>query len=258
LHRVRSKSWKARKERPVPDPGNPKERGAALLTVLLLVAVMAVVASTALERVALATRMTGNGGAVDQARAFADAGTEMARLRINDLVESNPAKITLAGGWMGTPQTIPVPGGLATAQVTDGGNCFNLNSVVSGRSEALLKVRPVGVSQFQALLEALGVDARQAATAASSLADWVDSDTVPQPGGAEDETYAGMERPYRAANRMMIDPSELRAVAGNFLFSTGANEFAGRYTAGHFDLPMMHTTIALDGVPVVEDGRLVD
>ena len=33
--------------------------------------------------------------------------------------------------------------------------------------------------------------------------------------------------------------TELRAVAGNFLFSTGANEFAGRYTAGHFDLPVM-------------------
>ena len=35
--------------------------------------------------------------------------------------------------------------------------------------------------------------------------------------------------------------TELRAVAGNFLFSTGANEFAGRYTSGHFDLPMMGT-----------------
>ncbi len=33
--------------------------------------------------------------------------------------------------------------------------------------------------------------------------------------------------------------TEIRAVSGNFLFSTGANEFAGRYTAGHFDLPMM-------------------
>ncbi len=39
--------------------------------------------------------------------------------------------------------------------------------------------------------------------------------------------------------------TELRAVAGNFLFSTGANEFAGRYTSGHFDLPMMGTTIEL-------------
>ena len=73
----------------------PEERGAALLTVLLLVAVMAVVAATALERVALATRMTGNGGAIDQARAYADAGTQIARMRIGDLVASNPARITL-------------------------------------------------------------------------------------------------------------------------------------------------------------------
>ncbi len=52
--------------------------------------------------------------------------------------------------------------------------------------------------------------------------------------------------------------TELRAVAGNFLFSTGANEFAGRYTAGHFDLPIMGTTIALDGVEVIRDGVLQD
>jgi 2,5-dihydroxypyridine 5,6-dioxygenase len=52
--------------------------------------------------------------------------------------------------------------------------------------------------------------------------------------------------------------TELRAVSGNFLFSTGANEFAGRYTAGHFDLPMMGTTIELDGTAVVRDGVLLD
>jgi 2,5-dihydroxypyridine 5,6-dioxygenase len=52
--------------------------------------------------------------------------------------------------------------------------------------------------------------------------------------------------------------TELRAVAGNFLFSTGANEFAGRYTAGHFDLPVMGTTIELDGTAVVREGVLQD
>ncbi|HJT40631.1 MAG TPA: type II secretion system minor pseudopilin GspK [Sphingobium sp.] len=196
------------------DPRKNGEQGAALLTVLLLVAVMAVVASTALERLALATRMTGNGGAVDQARAFADAGAEVARLKIGDLIAANPGKITLAGNWMGTPQSIPVPGGVATARVTDAGNCFNLNSVVAGETEADLKVRPVGVSQFQALLQALGVDARQSQVAAASLADWIDTDGVPQPGGAEDETYAQAARPYRTANRFMVDASELRAVAG--------------------------------------------
>ena len=49
--------------------------------------------------------------------------------------------------------------------------------------------------------------------------------------------------------------TELRAFAGNFLFSTGANEVAGRHTLGHFDLPMRNCTIALDGVVVVERGE---
>ncbi|CAH1687099.1 2,5-dihydroxypyridine 5,6-dioxygenase [Hyphomicrobiales bacterium] len=52
--------------------------------------------------------------------------------------------------------------------------------------------------------------------------------------------------------------TELRAVPGNFLFSTGANEFAGRFTAGHFDIPVMNTTIILDDTVVVKDGVLQD
>lgn len=50
--------------------------------------------------------------------------------------------------------------------------------------------------------------------------------------------------------------TELRAFAGNFLFSTGANEFAGRHTLGHFDLPVRGCTITLDGRAVVVDGAL--
>ncbi len=54
-----------------------------------------------------------------------------------------------------------------------------------------------------------------------------------------------------------LNGTELRAVAGNFLYSTGANEFANRFTRGHFDLPMMQCNIALDGTPVVAQGKLV-
>jgi 2,5-dihydroxypyridine 5,6-dioxygenase len=50
--------------------------------------------------------------------------------------------------------------------------------------------------------------------------------------------------------------TELRAFAGNFLYSTGANEVAGRHTLGHFDLPLGNCTVALDDHIVVEDGRL--
>jgi 2,5-dihydroxypyridine 5,6-dioxygenase len=57
-------------------------------------------------------------------------------------------------------------------------------------------------------------------------------------------------------DRRDTNGTELRAVAGNFLFSTGANEFAGRYTVGHFDIPVMRTTIAIDDTVVVRDGVL--
>jgi 2,5-dihydroxypyridine 5,6-dioxygenase len=50
--------------------------------------------------------------------------------------------------------------------------------------------------------------------------------------------------------------TELRAVAGGFLYSTGANETAGRYTQGHFDWPLRHCTVTLDGDVVVRDGVL--
>jgi 2,5-dihydroxypyridine 5,6-dioxygenase len=52
--------------------------------------------------------------------------------------------------------------------------------------------------------------------------------------------------------------TEARAFAGNFLYSTGANENAGRFTAGHFDLPMRSHTVTLDDQPVVVDGVLID
>ena len=45
------------------------ERGAALLTVLLLVAVVSVLAATALERLRLSTRLAGNAAAVAQGTA---------------------------------------------------------------------------------------------------------------------------------------------------------------------------------------------
>lgn len=49
---------------------------------------------------------------------------------------------------------------------------------------------------------------------------------------------------------------EFRAWAGNFLWSTGANQYADRFTEGHFDLPMRNCTITLDKKIVVKEGVL--
>jgi 2,5-dihydroxypyridine 5,6-dioxygenase len=55
-------------------------------------------------------------------------------------------------------------------------------------------------------------------------------------------------------DRRDLNGTELRVAAGNFLFSTGANEFANRYTEGHFDIPVFGCTIELDGEVMVQDG----
>ena len=57
-------------------------------------------------------------------------------------------------------------------------------------------------------------------------------------------------------DRNQFNGTELRAFAGNVLYSTGANEVAGRHTLGHFDLPLRGCSVALDGETIVEAGVL--
>src|SRR3546814_20231125 len=101
------------------------------------------------------SRIPVNAGGIVQARAYADPGVSIARLRLGDLLAARPGPTTLQGCWLGASQVLPMVGGVATARVTDGGNCFNLNSVVAGESESDLKVRPVAVTQFQGLMQTL-------------------------------------------------------------------------------------------------------
>jgi len=53
-----------------------------------------------------------------------------------------------------------------------------------------------------------------------------------------------------------VNGTEQRAYAGNFLYSTGGNPAAQRFTLGHFDLPVRGCTIELDGHVVASKGVL--
>jgi len=87
-------------------------------------------------------------------------------------------------------------------------------------------------------------------------------------GFNEKDAYAtshvgwGMNPRARYESMAMYDKqdfngTEMRALAGNFLYSTGANEFANRFTRGHFDLPVMDCDIIIDEQAVVQNGELV-
>lgn len=192
------------------------ERGAALLTVLLLVAVIAVIAASALERLRLATRLGANAIGIEQARGFAQAAEVLATSRITTLLQQNPGRVSLAGGWSNAPIPLPLPGGggTAVARVTDGGNCFNLNGLVTAVAPGVYSSNPLARLQFARLQRLLGIPSQVADQVAGGAADWIDSDSDQQPGGAEDSTYIGQQPSYRTAGTLMADPSELRAVNG--------------------------------------------
>ena len=192
-----------------------KERGAALLAVLLLVSVMGALAVTALERLRLSTALAVNNAALDQARAFAIGVESLLALKADDVIAMDAEKTTLAGGWNGQTQRIPMPGGgLVDATIRDGGNCFNINSVAEGRVPTALTPRSAGVDQFAALLRILEVPDLDARRIAEAAGDWVDADMNRSRAGAEDPDYGGRERGYRAGNTLFAEVSELRAVAG--------------------------------------------
>ena len=198
-------------KRPIPA----RERGAALLAVLLLVAVTGAIAAAAMESLRLSRAVAANAAALDQARYHADGVAQLALLTIDDAIARSPGRTTLEGGWSGTVRRIDMPGGaVAEVSVRDGANCFNLNSLVEGEMQSALIRRPSGVAEFMGLMLALGEGEGDARRIAEAAADWVDSDTVPGPGGAEDEAYASGPEPYRTANNFFAEPDELLNVAG--------------------------------------------
>jgi general secretion pathway protein K len=197
--------------RPIPD----SERGAALLAVLVLVVIMAAIAASAFERLRLSTAMAMNGAALDQARGYALGVEDLLALRIDDLANEDAYVTTLAGDWNGTERRIPLPGeGLATGTVRDGGNCFNLNSLVQGEATTNLVQRPAAIEQFVSLMAVLGLPEPTARRIAAATADWIDSDAEASAQGGEDGAYSGSEPAYRTGNTLFSDASELRAVAG--------------------------------------------
>ena len=191
------------------------ERGAALLAVLVLVAILGAVAVVAFEKLRLSTALARNGAALDQARAYAIGVEDLLALRVDDLIAESPRMTTLEGGWNGAVRRIDLPGeGFAEGAISDGGNCFNLNSLADDSDPALLKPRPLGIAQFAGLMRVLGIPGGDSARIADSAADWIDPDTVPAPAGAEDSAYSAGDIPYRPANALFAEVSELRAVSG--------------------------------------------
>lgn len=191
-----------------------RQRGVALLTVLLLVAVMAVLVIGMLDDIRFGVRRVDNASAVAQAQWHALGAESLARAQIERLAQRDPARTTLAGDWNGRPFLFPIEHGAIRASLADGNACFNLNSVVDGAPGEYLIRRDAGVSQYRALLLALGFPEHQAQALVDTLVDWIDSDQERSAAGHEDEAYARGRNGYRTGGTLLAEASELRALRG--------------------------------------------
>lgn len=192
----------------------PKDReGMALLTVLLLVAVMAAVAVLVLDDIRFSVRRTMNAETQGQAQWYAAGAEALARRRIDRLAEIDARKTPIQPDWNGRTLTFPIEDGTLSARLSDGQACFNLNSVVEGRLEVYV-ARPLGVQQFVALGRALNLPEGRMRAVADALTDWIDTDSAPRPQGGEDAAYAGRAQAYRTGGTLLAEVSELRAVKG--------------------------------------------
>jgi len=188
--------------------GFKSDTGAALVTVLLLVSVMAIGAVVTFEALGYSIKRSSAQRQFDQAGFYALGGEQLAVVAAEGFFSS--------GAQLHEPRPVSfeIEGGRIDGLIADTSNCFNINSLVERRDIGAYAVRASAAQHYRRLLLAIGFNERQSEQLTATLIDWIDSDSKPMPSGAEDYDYGALDRPYRTANTLVADVSELYLVRG--------------------------------------------
>lgn len=180
------------------------QHGVAIITALVVVAVVATLAAALGLEQELWLRQTQN--LVDRAQAEATrrAAIEWSALILREDARDN-ATDDLSQAWAQALPPLPAEGGLVAGKIRDAQGSFNLNNVLRQG-----KPSTEDIALLQRLLESQGLPAGLA----DAVVDWMDADNAPRPGSAEDVDYLSTEKPYRAANQALQSVGELRLIRG--------------------------------------------
>jgi general secretion pathway protein K len=183
-----------------------RERGVALITAIVLVAIATVLAVHVGTRAALDLRRTAGLAALDQGWQVALGAEAWAAEVLRDDGEDSQID-HLGEAWAQPLPPLPIDGGEVRGAVEDMQGRFNVNSLVNGDRV----VDEAAVERFERLLALVGAQPRWARV----MADWIDEDTVPGiPEGAEDGAYLSQIPPYRSANLLVATTTEMMALPG--------------------------------------------
>lgn len=187
------------------------DAGAALVTVIMMVAIMGALGAAAFEAANLSLRRTSAQSEMGQTRWYLLGAEAYATGLISRAMNEDTAS-RVADAWLDQAVTLPLDDGLMEITVWDGSNCFNLNSVAQRAETGQLFANQAGMARYALLLEVLGVQNSQGLAAA--LADWIDADDAPLPGGAEALMFSASAGARPPANTLLSDVGELRHVTG--------------------------------------------
>lgn len=194
--------------------GGRAQRGIALITAVLMVALATMLAVEVAFRGFLDQRRSETLFALDQAYEVAlGAEAWAADFLKKDLQESQTDH--LGETWARPLPPLPIDGGgTVEGRLEDLQGRFNINNLVNPDGT----VNEAAVKQLERIFATLEVEP----TWATAIADWVDTDTQPGfPDGAEDSVYTGQDPPHLTANMPVTRVSELLVLP-----AFGAERFA--------------------------------
>ncbi|MDX1294142.1 MAG: type II secretion system minor pseudopilin GspK [Hyphomonas sp.] len=187
-----------------------KERGATLLSVLLIITLMSAAALAATD--ALARSISVSRLSSSRADAFwgIRGAVTVAGVMLDELAGAQAA-LTADSSIFHEPTVFTSSRGTITVQLYEATNCFNLNALKLGGVDDSGGLPP---GQLSRLLEGAGLFSSDARHLVDALADWMDADASPRAAGAEDAVYRGRDIPHRTPGQRLVSLSDVRAVEG--------------------------------------------
>jgi general secretion pathway protein K len=190
-----------------------KQRGVALITAVLMVALATILAVEIGFKGYLSQRRAMTIFALDQGYEVA-LGAEA--LAADILMSSDQKRTDFTQRWATPIRNLPIDGGGAGGEIAGGledmSGRFNLNQLAepaNPNDPAQKKRQTDYIDQFKRILEMAQLEPEWA----DKIVDWIDADTNPTfPNGGEDDLYSNQSPPYHTANRRITRVSELLAL----------------------------------------------
>jgi general secretion pathway protein K len=189
------------------SPLRRRQRGVALITAVLIVALATILAVNVAFRSVLDQRRSATLFGLDQAFEIAlGAEALAAEVLRRDAQETQTDHL---GETWAKPVVLPVDDGIGMVEgrLEDLQGRFNLNNLIFPDGTT----NPDAVKQLERIMVMAGIESDWA----TAIADWIDADVDPGfPNGAEDSSYTGESPPHLAANMPITRVSEILVLPG--------------------------------------------